>query len=199
MLECWSEKSKRPTFAQLKLRFDKMLLESNHYIQFGSYVNLTQDVVPPEYDHLSHPSVSTEPLQQDTNSHTSRKRLASRTLSAPLVDTDSNIPGAPSVPTILRSVSNVAGVKRTSSNPYVQTPVSRSQVNGAEVKVKGDGKSGGSGGRGSKKVIGERKRRVNSETRRTAHLKVPRVNVIEPTVSFDDYDHLDIKPPEQFR
>ena len=30
-------------------------------------------------------------------------------------------------------------------------------MNSAEVKVKGDGKSGGSGGRGSKKVIGERK------------------------------------------
>ena len=188
MLECWSEKGQqRPTFAKLKSKFDKLLLQNNHYIQFSSYAATTSDN-PPGYDHLPPPSVSVDQAQTNGVTQTAvhadkAKPVATKTLSAPLVDHTDN----------RASVGD--GVPRSSSNSYVETPTaiinSRFRVSGAsDAAVRGGDRKRAAGARGAKRVIHERKRRVNTETRRTAHLKVTRV-AVQPTISVEGYDHLD--------
>ena len=68
-----------------------------------------------------------------------------------------------------------------------RTPIGKSKfdIGGAATSVRGDG------GGGVKRVNDKRKRRVNTETKRTAHLKVARVNAVRPMLSVEGYDHLD--------
>ena len=204
MVECWSENPKdRPTFSQLKSKFDKMLLQSNHYIQFSCYATVGDN--PPGYDHLPPPAV---PVPFDTEkhngasqstSHNKAKQSAVKTLSAPLVDAD-NQAGNTNVAAILRSSSNVVGVSAmlrvAPSNPYVQTPLStvnpRFQAGGADVKVNSGNRKRDRSRDSAKRVIGERKRRVNTETRRTAHLKVAGTNAVQFTVPAEPYDRLEM-------
>ena len=206
MLDCWSEKARqRPTFSELKSKFDQMLLQSNHYIQFGSYAT-TKDI-PPGYDRLAPPTVGVHNDSPSHNgathdqhtSHNKAKQSAAKTLSAPLVDVDSGSnTGSGNAAAVLRSASTVIGVpgmlRMAPSNPYVQTPTSivnsRFQAGGADVRGNGGRKRSGSGG-SAKRVIGERKRRVNTETRRTAHLKVAGVNSVQLSVPAEPYDHLE--------
>ena len=202
MLKCWSEKAtQRPTFAELKSKFDKLLLQNNPYIQFSSYAATTTADNPPGYDHLPPPSVSVDPTSQtngaaQTASHTDTKSkpVATRTLSAPLIDHISSHASMDD--------GNTSSILRSASNSYVETPTaiinSRFRVSGAgdaaEIK-RGSGDKRRGGARGAKKVIYERKRRVNTETRRTAHLRVARVRVntvhVQPTITVEGYDHLD--------
>ena len=199
MLKCWSEKAaQRPTFAELKSKFDKLLLQNNAYIQFSSYAAMTTTDNPPGYDHLPPPSVSVNATSQtngvaQTTSHTDTKPkpVATRTLSAPLIDRISSVDDG-----------NASSILRSASNSYVETPMaiinSRFRVSGAgdaaEIK-RGSGDKRRGGARGAKKVIHERKRRVNTETRRTAHLRVARARVntvhVQPTITVEGYDHLD--------
>lgn len=204
MVECWSENpNDRPTFSQLKSKFDKLLLQSNHYIQFSSYSTSKDN--PPGYDRLLPPAGTGSVDAQKHNgasqstSHNKVKQSAVKTLSAPLVDMDSR-DGNTDVGPILRSASNVASVpamlRAAPSNPYVQTPLSvvnsRFQAGDTDVRVKGGGRKR-DGGRGSAKgVIGERKRRVNTETRRTAHLKVAGTNAVQFTDPAEPYDRLEM-------
>ena len=193
MLKCWSEKAaQRPTFAELKSKFDKLLLQNNAYIQFSSYATTTTVDNPPGYDHLPPPSLSVNPSQTNNvaqNTSHKAKPTATRTLSAPLVDHTEDRPSMGE---------NVSSILRSASNSYVETPTaiinSRFRVSGtgdaAELK-RGGGEGRKAGARGAKKVIHERKRRVNTEARRTAHLRVARVNAVQPTITVEGYDHLD--------
>ena len=83
MIPCWSAgqrslHSNGPTFAELKSKFDKLLLQNNAYIQFSSYAAMTSADNPPGYDHLPPSSVSVDPTSQtncaaQTASHTDTK------------------------------------------------------------------------------------------------------------------------------
>ena len=202
MLKCWSEKAaRRPTFAELKSTLDKLLLQNNAYIQFSSYAATTTIENPPGYDHLPPPSISVDPssqtngIQGQNASHadTKSKPAATRTLSAPLVDYVSSHAAG------IDDGGNASSILRSASNSYVETPTaiinSRFQVGGTEGATKIDKRGGRdkrrSGARGAKKVIHQRKRRVNTETRRTAHLRVERVNTVPAMITGEGYDHLD--------
>lgn len=197
MLKCWSEKAaQRPTFAELKSNFDKLLLQNNAYIQFSSYATTSTADNPPGYDHLPPPSVGVNPSQtnsaaQNASRPDKAKPTATRTHSAPLVDHTEDRPSVGE---------SVSSILRSASNSYVETPTaiinSRFRVSGAggaeEIKRGGEkGRAKGGGAKGAKKVIHERKRRVNTEARRTAHLRVARVNAVQPTITVEGYDHLD--------
>ena len=207
MLKCWSEKAaERPTFAELKSKFDKLLLQKNAYIQFSSYAAATTNTVeiPPGYDHLPlPPSMNVDPSSQTNGTARNINASHAGTKSKPVVRTHS----APLIDYISSHASvddgNAASILRSASNSYVETPTvivnSRFQVSGGgtgdAAKINKKGGKGKSSGRGAKKVIHERKRRVNTETRRTAHLRTARVDAViavQPTITtVEGYDHLD--------
>lgn len=175
MKECWSEEpDDRPTFADLKSRFDQMLLQNNHYILFSNYVATTGN--PSGYDHLPNPAAITNlPPQNGANqTHTHRtKPAASRTLSAPLLDAELE---SPNVPSILRSA----------TNSYVQPPTKYRIRNEGGIVVENGG-----GMRNDKRVISaEKKKKVNAEMKRPAHVRVAAINSIN-TSEFDGYDRLE--------
>ena len=200
MLKCWSDRaSQRPTFAELKSKFDDLLLQNNPYIQFSSYVtSKTTSENPPGYDHLppllpsssdiAHPSTASN----GTTHNAGKARLAvKRTLSAPMLDradTDH-----------LTSVSEGAShILRSPYNSYVDTPTaianSRIRVSSASNAA---GKAGEGrerdGGRISKKVVHEKKRRFDAEMQRMAHLNVMRVGIVQPVTDStvrEGYDRL---------
>ena len=134
MLKCWSEKAaQRPTFAELKSKFVKLLLQNSAYIQFSSYADTTTTDSPPGYDHLElpPPSVSVDPSSQtnsaaQTTSYTDTKSkpVAIRTLSAPLVE---------QIPSV-----DDDDVSSNFLNSYVETPMAiinpRFRVIGAEER-----------------------------------------------------------------
>ena len=202
MLKCWSEKAtQRPTFAELKSTFDKLLLQNNAYIQFSSYAATTTVENPSGYDHLPPPSITVDPssqtngVQRRNASHadTKSKPAAARAVSAPLLDYVSSHAAS-------LDDGNASSILRSASNSYVETPTaiinSRFRVDKTEDATKIDIKRGGegkrrSGARGVKKAIHQRKRRVNTESRRTAHLRVARINTVPATTAGEGYNHLD--------
>lgn len=210
MLKCWSERaSERPTFAELKSKFDNLLLQNNPYIQFSSYAttkNTTEN--PPGYDHLpppplpsssdsANPSTANNGVVQNVVRAGKARLAVTRTLSAPMLD-HADTDHSTSVHVGDGASHNVI-LLRSPYNSYVDTPTA--MVN-SRIRVSSAGNAAGRSGEGKKqdkgtlsnKDIHEKKRRSNTETQRMAHLNATRVGTMQPTTDTTvhaGYDCLD--------